>query len=283
MLTVPGKEIFREDLNFPQIMQSGDSLLWLGTGRHLVIEHSDQPGQYAIGFSVNKHGRLATAHIVVLAEDSNHARRIAYDNIMSVLSELSFYYDVALDVAGYEVLEEATEVRSFSFALAGRLKPYNRELHAVSNADFRRLLAAYREGLNATNVFYQALSFYKVAEGVAALRKRQQRQVPASTPKAHKALEEFPSDANALKIDDGSEKILFQPYLGKTYSDALSELREQIRNAITHLGKIDDVIDVDRYDDVELCLNAAPVLKHIAHTMLDNVIDFTDSSMAAAV
>jgi hypothetical protein len=45
---------------------------------------------------------------------------------------------------------------------------------------------------------------------------------------------------------------------------------------------VDDVIDVDRYDDVELCLNAVPVLKHIAHTMLDNVIDFRDRSAAAA-
>src|SRR6266567_2603893 len=82
VLTVPGKEVFREDLNFPQIMESGDSLLWLGAGRQLVIENSDQPGRYAIGFSVNKHGRLATAHIGVLAENANDARRIAYDNIM---------------------------------------------------------------------------------------------------------------------------------------------------------------------------------------------------------
>jgi predicted phosphoadenosine phosphosulfate sulfurtransferase len=34
--------------------------------------------------------------------------------------------------------------------------------------------------------------------------------------------------------------------------------------------KTKQVFDVDRYDDVHLCLKAIPVLKHIAHAMLKN-------------
>ena len=142
-------------------------------------------------------------------------------------------------------------------------------------------MAAYREGLNATNVFYQALSFYKVAEGVAALRKRQLRKDKASfaASNTNEIREEFPTDINDLPIGDEFERSFFEPYLGKDYSDALVELKEQIRNAIAHLGNIDDVIDVDRYDDVQLCVKAIPVLKYIAHSMLN--YDLQSSQVAS--
>jgi hypothetical protein len=74
-------------------------------------------------------------------------------------------------------------------------------------------------------------------------------------------------------MSDDFERVFFEPYLGKTFTDALCELKEQIRNAIAHLGNIEDVIDVDRYDDIQLCRNAIPVLKHIAHAMLNNDLE----------
>src|SRR5438132_8349706 len=39
---VPGRDVFRENLDFPQIMKSGDSLLYIGSSNNLKIEPSDK-------------------------------------------------------------------------------------------------------------------------------------------------------------------------------------------------------------------------------------------------
>jgi hypothetical protein len=191
---------------------------------------------------------------------------------MAVLSEISFRFDVALDVAGYEAVEEKTEVRWYVFGLVGKVKTFDSEFQLNLDPERGRLLASYREGLNSTNVFYQALSFYKVGEGVRALRKRQSRKAKGASGNTDTPVEAFPANINELAIESEVARELFQRYLGKPFFDALDDLKEQIRHAIAHLANLDDVIDHDRYDDVSRCLRAIPVLKYVARTMLENYI-----------
>ena len=270
VLSIPGKEAFRNELNIGRIMASGDSLLFVGPDLQLEIASKENP-DVAMTLGVNKQGRLATVRIPVLASSFEHAQRIAYDNVMAVLSEISFRFDVALDVAGHEAVEEKTEVRWYVFGLVGKVKTFDSEFQLNLDPERGRLLASYREGLNSTNVFYQALSFYKVGEGVRALRKRQSRKAKGASVDTN-PVEAFSADINELAIENEAAKEVFQRYLGKPFFDALDDLKEQIRHAIAHLAYLDDVIDHDRYDDVSRCLRAIPVLKYVARTMLENYI-----------
>jgi hypothetical protein len=141
--------------------------------------------------------------------------------------------------------------------MVGKVKPFaissNYE-RFTSNETARRLLAAYREGMNSTNVFYQALSFSKVIEGLGPL---------LGTDRAKKALR-FPDD---LKAVPGSAPV-FGRFLGRKFNWAVDQLRPLIRNAIAHLDPLQSVLDIDHLDDVRACEEAIPVLRYMARMFL---------------
>ena len=62
----------------------------------------------------------------------------------------------------------------------------------------------------------------------------------------------------------------FRPYLGRKFSWAIEQFRGLMRNAIAHLNPEDDVLDIDRFDDVMLCQNAVPVLQYMTRRMLND-------------
>jgi hypothetical protein len=101
------------------------------------------------------------------------AEREAFDLIMANLSWWSYHHDVALDVAGYHVCEEQTQSSRRAIGLNGKTTAWDVNIintATMSEPKFRPLFAAYREGANASNPFYQLLCFYKVALGAKALR-----------------------------------------------------------------------------------------------------------------
>jgi hypothetical protein len=84
-----------------------------------------------------------------------------------------------------------------------------------SKIPYRRPLSAYREGLNATNPFYAALSFFKVITYAVGLRS--QRRRVAKGPIADAFDEHFPGDlADPIYSGDGGPA--FQEYAGKNHS-----------------------------------------------------------------
>jgi hypothetical protein len=90
VLAVPGQNVFYKDLNFDAIMQSGDSLLFIGVGRELHGAPIGSEGRGNIVFSANAHGRLATARIRIQAKNFVEAERTAFDIISRELSYWSF-------------------------------------------------------------------------------------------------------------------------------------------------------------------------------------------------
>ncbi len=270
VLTIPGKNVFKESLEFNEIMKSGDSLIQLSPQAPFLkstVFNDDESAE--ILFLSNSKHRISCAQMRINAPDFISAEAYAYNLIMPQLSYWSFIFNVSLDIAGYEVIEENTQSKKYNFGILGKVKPFNYAGEVVmSKPAYRNFYAAYREGMNATNVFYQALSFYKVAEGLQAERIREQRRT--KKPLAIYDNEIFPKTTDEILIHDDSIKILFKPYLGQDFKDVIEHLKNFIRHAIAHLSNLDGVLDPDKFDDFNTCSNAIPVLHYIAHTMLDN-------------
>jgi Methylamine utilization protein MauJ len=124
--------------------------------------------------------------------------------------------------------------------------------------------------MNATNPFYQALSFYKVTEGVAAERKRRAQGAKGTWAELNSAEEKFPHSLDELKNVDPHELEFFQDYLGITFETARTRMSAVIRHASAHLAKFDEVLDADTFDDQEKCNAAIPVLRYMASAMIKN-------------
>ena len=272
VFTIPGKDVFREDLNFVKIMQTGNSLLLVSQNTSYInVSISDGNDNAEILFGCNSSKQISNAQMRIDAPNFVTAERIAYDHIMQQLSFWSYLYDVSIDIAGYEIIEEKTESRKYNFGVVGKFKNFNNLDGFKSVPAYRRFFSAYREGMNSTNAFYQALSFHKVIEGIQAERKREQRRQNGQL--AVYANEKLPDNVKDVPIHDELNRHLFQPYLGQSFDLILEKLNTLIRNAIAHLGQLESTLDSDNFDDVNTCLKAIPILRFMAHKMLENDIN----------
>jgi hypothetical protein len=143
----------------------------------------------------------------------------------------------------------------------------------VSHDSYRRLFAAYREGMNATNVFYQALSFSKVIEACRKLRERKNAEAKNSGRRPFTQSLAMPAKLGEIPILVDSIRESFRPFLGRKFSSIIDHFRPLVRNAIAHLDPTQDVLDIDRFQDVQACERAAPILRYIAHTLIRFEID----------
>lgn len=275
VLSVPGQKVFQDSLNFSQLREAGDSLLYFPKGiREIKIQVSARKGFAEITFLKNKKGAISHAVTRIHAQSFQDANRNAYDIVVPTLSRLSFKFDIPLDVIGFEVLEEKTSTTLYSYGLLGRPTWFSDLQEFSSQLEHTRFFSAYREALNSTNVFYQALSFYKVVEGVLANRVRRMRANNSFTKGDVGFLpaEVFPSAMADISSDEMTVGE-FNIHLAKSFKDVHEHYRDLIRNAIAHLSQLDGVIDADSYDDISTCERAIPVLRFMARRMLQNDLD----------
>jgi hypothetical protein len=258
-LSVPGKEVFTTDLVLGQAVSRGDSLVAFPEtiSSYEVYLKGDGEDIGSIVLLKNSAGRLCGATLDVLASSFLEAEKLAYERATSLLSFLTFTCDVGIEIAGYEITERETKSVNGVRGMVGKIKPFSLPAGyetCTSNETVRRLLAAYREGMNSTNVFYQALSFSKVVEGMSLSLAGNRTRNPLK----------FPSDINALP---GSANQ-FRRFLGRKFNWAVDYFRPLIRNAVAHLDPSQTVLDIDHFDDVKTCEEAIPVLRYMARTLL---------------
>jgi hypothetical protein len=278
ILSVPGVKVFNDKFDLEELVNSGDSLLQIPSGEFLVIHATDRDYKSEIQFLSNAKGMLSRVHVRVNSDSFEDAERFAHERVCLMLSYWSFLFDIGIDISSYMIIEESTGTRKYSVGLVGRAKPFTDEKAFTVSHEHRRILAAYREGMNSSNLFYKALSFYKVIEGTLNLRIREGRKsktLPKDA-KPFEANEIFPSDIGLLPVeqfgsyDDEVTQQAFTKYLDKSFQEVRDDLKDLIRNAVAHLGDFDKVLDADRYDDVVTCARAIPVLKYMARKMLEN-------------
>jgi hypothetical protein len=270
ILCVPGRESFQESIDFQNLANSGDSLLQIGRIEFDTdIKSGDVNAQAT--FKSNLSGALSTIQIRVQAQNFVSAKSFAYDLIAPCLSGWSYKYDVALDVKGYEVFEEATGSKWYSLGVLGQAKDFaeteNDEF--VFGEEFRSIFAIYREAINSTNLFYKVLSFYKVTEGVSALINERKKQTLAKGEAWTNSSKRIPSSLEDISVDDW-HKHLFTSFLGKKFTVVLDHYRGLIRNAVAHLDPAMHILDADKAADMGTCEDATPILKYIARQMLDD-------------
>jgi hypothetical protein len=269
ILCVPGKASFHDSIDFHNLAKSGDSLLQIGKIEFdTQIKSGDVNAQAT--FTSNTGGALSTIQIKVQAQNFFSAKGFAYDLVASCLSWWSYKYDVALDVKGYEVVEEATGSKWYSLGVLGEAKDFieteNEEF--TFGEEFRPIFAIYREAINSTNLFYKVLSFYKVTEGIKALIDERRKKAKAEGKEWKNPIEHIPENLEDIGTDKWDVHY-FTPYLGKKFNWVLDQYRELIRNAVAHLDTSSRVLDADKSKDIGQCEDAIPVLKYIVREMLE--------------
>ena len=78
----------------------------------------------------------------------------------------------------------------------------------------------------------------------------------------------MPAQLDEIPIVVDSILESFRPFLGRKFSSIVDHFRPLVRNAIAHLDPAQDVLDIDRFQDVQACERAVPILRYIARTLI---------------
>jgi hypothetical protein len=273
VLGIPGKNVFRDHLVMGKTHLDGDSLLLFPSKVETFEVRFDDCGSTIghITLGHNSDRRLSTATMRIQANSLIEAEEAAYDMTAGFLSYLSYTSDVAVEITGYEIVEEATGARKAVFGMLGKMKIFaigDDVGSLVSDNSYRHLFAAYREGMNATNVFYQALSFSKVIEGCRKLRERKNTEAKNSGRRPFTPSLAMPAQLDEIPIDLDSIRESFRPFLGRKFSSIVDHFRPLVRNAIAHLDPTQEVLNIDHFQDVQACEGAIPILRYIARILI---------------
>jgi hypothetical protein len=257
-----------EHFDWDGMLTGGDSLLQ-GSGFQVDLQSPNGRSVYAAQFIPNSRGRLARVRITLPAGDFSIAGNEAFDAVMPMLSKIAFEADTPVEVTGVLLTEEATQTRRFGATLAGavQLAP---EVTAETTPELRSFLAAYREGLNSNSPMYQALSFYKVIEGMGKFHTNRVRAAAKrGTPVPSDPLvKQLPADPADLAGMTEWARDNFTPYLGMNFGEIRDAVQHTIRDAVAHITPGLDLLLADYAPDIRACRTIVPVLRYVARELI---------------
>ncbi|PYL02226.1 MAG: hypothetical protein DME32_07030, partial [Verrucomicrobia bacterium] len=155
-----------------------------------------------------------------IANSFTQAEETGYNVTAALISFLTFTCDVGIEIAGCDIVEKATGSSKAIYGMLGKIKPLSlpRDYDEfLSDEKNRRLLAAYREGMNATNVFYQALTFAKVIEGMTKTIPRPDNSGAIDSRRRYMSTR-IPAELSDLPVTSNEIVETFRPFLGKKFS-----------------------------------------------------------------
>ncbi len=280
LLSIPGKEQYYDALDVSDLLEKGNSLLVVPSPvAQVKARISNEHQSHEVMFSVNTQGALAKVQMRLFAENILEALKGTFDLVTANLSWWSYHHDVALDIAGYHVLEEQTQSYKLVVGLIGKTKAMDVNIFntaALSEPKYRPLFSAYREGMNASNPFYQLLCFYKVALGTQELRKqRRKATLDAGEQYQEPQGECIPGRVEDLGATYQESLDAFRPYLGQKFTKVLDQLRGSLRNAIAHLDPTEVTgksLSADKFEDIVMCEQAIPVVRYVSRVLLRNEV-----------
>ncbi len=168
-------------------MMEGDSHLRLvlkrredgAVGVPFLVYRSSEGEETQFELLANQQGRLGQIRTVLRAESMDDARKRAYRLLNPFLCDLSYRYDVPIQVLQTNVVELATLVMSGIKQDDFREKAFDPEQFLDSEGlayevlpNYEFFTRLYREGANTSSVDYGFLCFYRIAEGVIELRRK---------------------------------------------------------------------------------------------------------------
>jgi hypothetical protein len=214
---------------------------------------------------------LRDIQVEVTASNFENAGQIAHEVVMLLISQWAFLHDVALTTAGMQITEQATQTRSLELMLPGAVKAYS-DGGGPDDPDHRVLLSAYREALSSFEPLWQALSLYKVAEGVWTLRGRQRKEVAGVGGTAsHERSERVPEDVTSIghQNDRGALDDALRPYAGQKFRTVFDDVRAAVRNASAHLDRRgEDALAQDSWNDMQQVRRMLPGFRWMSWQLL---------------
>lgn len=240
---------FAPNVHLPGLFAAAESLVQLPQGvtssRGVLY---DDAHRVEVAFHANASGRVATAELRLFAANFQAAEHMSYSIVAPILSWFAFRCDVEVDLAGFRIVEEATGSTKHQVGLLGQPSQLPAEM-LLSRPAYRRILAAYREGLNSRNPFFQFLSFFKVAEATRRLRDQRAVDARAKGETFTRPVETIPESESDLSEVPETYREHLRPFLGKKYTAVLDAFRALMRNALAHLDPDGDTLNADLATD----------------------------------
>jgi len=280
VLAIPGINTSFEDANFPEILASGDSLIYVGTSKgqlmYQIFEKQDSPSPLnQIEVGINDQGRMSFLKFKIEATSFNNAQAKSFDIVMPILSRWSYQHNIAITTSALQIIEENTSIAWYKLNVVGAVKKFS-DQEGASTQDGRILLAAYREGMSTAEPLYKALCMFRVIEGSYVLRDRRRAE---SVSKGEKFIDPGEKiDLRQINITSPRSKLMLEKHLkqfeGKKFTNLRDTFRNDIRHAIAHLDPDGNPLAADNYRDIIKVTNAIPAMHHMARILLSEELNF---------
>lgn len=141
--------------------------------------HNGEPVEYLL--IPNRWGRLGKIRTQLKAKNFEGANDKAYRTLLPVLCDLSYRYNVPLDILQVNTVERTTlthaveKVHDYQEALLPA-DPFDGGINYSEFPLYSTFTYLYREGLNSSSIAYGFLCFFRIIEGINKMRKRRAAQ-----------------------------------------------------------------------------------------------------------
>lgn len=251
------------DISFAYVtdayMMEGDSHLWLpqmqredGAVAVPILTYNTHEGE-TLQFQLlaNQQGRLGQISAVLRANSADNAQRKAHRILNPFLCDLSFRYDVPMEVLQINVAEIATHTLSGIKQDDFREKVFDPEQFLGDGLNYEELpnyeffMRLYREGANSSSVDYGFLCFFRIAEGVMLLRRKRIAEQEGKSWKKVPRPEVF---LDHETIENDEENLFPTELLGKSLFEIYEKLKGD-RVKVGH-GFLDEEDPLQNHEDI---------------------------------
>jgi hypothetical protein len=229
---------------------------------HLMIKiKTEEQEEVSYKIRLNNDGNIGN----VIIEDVNgqNFKDVfikSYKYISPLLSLLSYNLDTPIFIKKVDITEKKTQILKYIVLSDETEKTLKMESNPQLTEEQRGILALYREALNSiTSPFYQLFCFYRIIEGVYAIRSR----LASKGQKITRPEERLPLDSEYI-------------HAGKKFSEIRRIVEVEFRDALAHFSLEEKGIlsrSPDNLSDWYDCLIILPELRHITRELINNELN----------
>lgn len=261
----------------------------------IIFSVCDENGNQAnfVGYA-NKEGFLSKIICESIeAEHSNDATLKGYEALMRILSGISTYHDIPINIYQIDTIELKTHTRKVNFFTPHREMPVLKGSFDNLSEEFSKYASLYQEAMNSNSHYYEFLCYYKIIEGLRERRNRliseakaRGETIPSSPkqiipPTPQKQIEWLNQLFSAQIIWDRMKLDFIFPKssFGKKINDVIDKEIRPIRHKIAH-GVLDEgepTFSLSKGLDTEKVREWLPLTKYIARFLMKN--EFPDFFM----
>jgi Methylamine utilization protein MauJ len=216
------------------------------------ITHEGETLQFQL--LANSQSRLGQIRAVIRAKSTDDARRKAYRILNPFLCDLSYRYDVPIEVLQMNIAEIATYTLSGMKQDDFREKVFDPEQFLGSGLNYEKLpnyeffMRLYREGANSSSIDYGFLCFFRIAEGVILLRRKRIAEREGKSWKEVPRPEVFLDHETAENDENDEENLFSSELLGKSLWEVYEKLKGD-RVKVGH-GFLDEEDPLRGHEDI---------------------------------